>query len=216
MSGVREQRAAACAGERVRLRQRAQHDQIREAIERSLIRLVDVGELDVGLVDDHDQRVVAQLRAQQSRWRARSSRLPVGLFGVQRKTSLTPSRHAASTACASSAKPRSLSSGTSIDARALDARRDLVHAECRRTDQHAVLPGATERAHQQVDAFVAAAAGEHVLRRDAVQLREMLRSARAAAARDSDSGRRSEASPSARHGISLACMRSSDGSHAAC
>ena len=38
---------------------------------------------------------------------------------------------------------------------------------------NAVLPGAAERAHQQVDAFVAAAAREQVVRRDAVQRCEM-------------------------------------------
>ena len=74
---------------------------------------------------------------------------------VEREPRLAPQRHA-------------------DHARALDARRDRVHAEGGRTDQHRVAARGAERTRQQVDAFVAAAADQELLRRDAIERRQRL------------------------------------------
>src|SRR5690606_37742390 len=58
-------------------------------------------------------------------------------------------------------------------ASALDAGGYFVHPERGRADDDAVVAGSAEGAHQQVDRFVAAASGEHVLWRHRVKGRQM-------------------------------------------
>src|SRR5690606_14677088 len=55
-----------------------------------------------------------------------------------------------------------------------DARGYLVHAESRRADDHTVLLGAAEGAHDEIDAFVAAASGQNLLGCNAVNFGKML------------------------------------------
>jgi len=49
-----------------------------------------------------------------------------------------------------------------------------VHAEARVTSEHRVLARAAERAYQQVDRLIAAAADQHGVRCDPVEQREAL------------------------------------------
>ncbi|CRR24236.1 hypothetical protein PAERUG_E15_London_28_01_14_08446 [Pseudomonas aeruginosa] len=54
----------------------------------------------------------------------------------------------------------------------LQARADGVHAEHRRRDQHAIATRHAQRAYQQINGLVAAAADQQLLRRHAVQRRQ--------------------------------------------
>ena len=133
MSGCAMQRAAARAGERVGLRQRAQHDQIRvtiQAVDQALQR----GRTRCTPRRRRRLRVVAQLLAQELDG-ARSSRLPVGLFGVHRNTSFTPLAPCGEHRLRIEREAAFLEQRNFDDACALDARGHLVHAECRRADQ---------------------------------------------------------------------------------
>ena len=94
------------------------------------VRLGAARPLDVGLVD-HDDGLAVERSAEISRARAASSRLPVGLFGEHRYTSLTLGCQAASSRSGSRAQPRSRSSGHLDHLGALNARGNLVHAEGR-------------------------------------------------------------------------------------
>ncbi len=95
--------------------------------------------------------------------------MPVGLFGEHRNTIFTFGVHWRSTSSSSSLKPSLMRRGTVDDVRALNARGHRVHAEGRRADHHRILPGATERATEEVDGFVAAAAYEHLVGARAVE-----------------------------------------------
>ena len=112
------------------------------------------------------------------------TRLAVGLFGEHRYTSLIFGRHAASTRSASSASLAALQ-GQLDHLGALDARRNLVHAEGGAALQNRIAAGAQINARQEIDGFVAAAGREHLLGRNAVERGQ--RSIRArVAVRDSD------------------------------
>jgi hypothetical protein len=57
-------------------------------------------------------------------------------------------------------------------ARALHAGRDAIKTKGGRADDNAVLTGATETAHQQINAFITAASSQHLIECNAVQFGE--------------------------------------------
>ncbi len=111
--GVADQCAAARAGQRVGLGEGTQHHQARVRCDLSDQRCA-VSEFDVGLVDHH-QRAPLQ-RARQRRMASASKRLPVGLLGEQRNTSLTSWPHCCCSRTKSQPHPASRCNGSSMTA----------------------------------------------------------------------------------------------------
>ena len=155
------------AGEGMRLRQGAQNGYVGETTEPSGEALAS-RPLDVGFVDHHDRLALERAahalhgveRKRVAGWivgRAQVHQLDVGPPGVEQPLRIE--------------LPATVTvQGNVHDARTLDMRRHLVHAERGRALQDRVLARAQENARQEVDGLVAPAGDQERGRRHAVHL----------------------------------------------
>ena len=138
-----DDRAETRAGERICLRQRAQHDEVGELAE-PLRQAGTAAEFHVGLIDDHDG-LVGQFAAH-AQHRVLSEQVAGGIVGRAKKHDLRLLA-GGDDGSASSAKPVR-SSGTSSTPAPWILRGYFVEAESGRSDDHVVLPGSAEGAHE--------------------------------------------------------------------
>ena len=169
-SGVGDHAADPRRGQRVGLGQRAQHDDVGVRREQRNRRRL-LGVLDVGLVDHH-QRAAFELSRQRARSRPAAATCRRDCRRAQEHQLRAPLATAASaTAAKSQCESVVAIAQRHLDhARAVQPRAHRVHAERRRRDQRPRRARAADRAHQQVDGLVAAAAGQQLRRLAAVQL----------------------------------------------
>ncbi len=180
-AGVGQQAADTRAGQRPGLGQRSQHAQVGMLAQQGR-GAVGIGELQVGLVDDH-QRAVGQRRRQPCDVGQRHQTAG-RVVGRAHEDQLHRVRQARQHGV--HVQREGLVQRQALHRRALHARAHRIHAEGRRADGDGIHARPAERAHQQVDGLVAAATDQHLVLAHGVQVGQTARAERPAA--DPDSG----------------------------